>query len=150
MLFSYKVSLHNPHYVVPVLSWILLWEWHTFNWRTTSTYHICCSTFHHRFDVDTQAILSSTLGTTHTTLVTLQMRQCQSIVSLQDKRSVNIFLPEKWQWVCSVAIPRQLLGYVHRKSQQLEKQRKERSKSHGEWWGNYTSCEHEPKARSIL
>jgi len=116
MLCSYKVSLHNPHSVVPVLSWILVWEWHMFSWRTTSTYHICCSTFHHRFDVDTQTILSSTLETTHTTLLTIQMRQCQSVVSLQDTQSVNIFLPEKWQWVCSVAIPCQLLGYVYRKS----------------------------------
>jgi hypothetical protein len=55
-----------------------------FNWRTNSTYHICCSTFHHRFDVDTQAILSSTLETTHAALVTIQVRQCQTGVSLQD------------------------------------------------------------------
>ena len=150
MLRSYKVSLHNSHNVFPVLSLILVREWHTFNWRTNSTYHICCSTFHHRFDVDTQAILSSTLETTHVTLVTMQMRQSQSVVSLQDTQSVNIFLPAKWQWVCSVAIPRQLLGYIYRKSLQLEKQRKERPTSHGEWWGNYSCCEHESKARSIL
>ena len=150
MLCSYKVSFNYSHYVFPVLSLIWVWEWHTFNWRTTSTYHICCSTFHHRFDVDTQAILSSTLETTHATLVTIQMRQCQSVVSLQDTQSVNIFHPAKWQWVCSTAIACQLLGYIYRKSLQLEKQRKERPKSHGEWWGNYSCCEHESKARSIL
>lgn len=68
--------VYISHYVVQVLSWTLVWEWHTHNWRT-STYHICCSTFHHRFDVDTQAILSSTLETTHATLVTVQMTQSQ-------------------------------------------------------------------------
>jgi hypothetical protein len=41
-------------------------QMHLFSCITSSTYCICCTAFHHRFDVDTQAVLTCTLKMQHT------------------------------------------------------------------------------------